>query len=321
MLWIKRNLFLAVGGFIALLALLGGLYYLWSGIQLNNELGETVNGNQSTLNGLYTSPDPFPSRNNIDLAKAETERLRQEAAKSRKYFTPIPVEKMTGVPFRSFRDLTLDGLRKAATAADTKLPSLNYAFSFSAQNSQTQFTPGTFPLIPEQMAEVKAISEILFKASVKQISNIRRARVSDEDAKTGGTDYLTLGIMTNAEAQVVTSPYEVSFYSFSANLAQIMTAFGTAPFGAVVKAIQVEGEDASKLADAGAAAGPAGVASTTLRPGAVQPPPRPGVPARLQPAGAAQSRTPAGASRRSQTILDEKPFKVTMLLYVVKPLK
>ena len=321
MLWIKRNLFLAVGGFFALLALLGGLYYLWSGIQRNNELGETVNGNQSTLNGLYNSPDPFPSRNNIDLAKAETERLRQEAAKSRKYFTPIPVEKMTGVPFRSFRDLTLDGLRKAATAADTKLPSLNYAFSFSAQNSQTQFTPGTFPLIPEQMAEVKAISEILFKASVKQISNIRRARVSDEDAKTGGTDYLTLGIMTNAEAQVVTSPYEVSFYSFSANLAQIMTAFGTAPFGAVVKAIQVEGEDASKLADAGAAAGPAGVASTTLRPGAVQPPARPGVPARLQPAGAAQSRTPAGASRRSQTILDEKPFKVTMLLYVVKPLK
>jgi hypothetical protein len=321
MLWIKRNLFLAVGGFIALLALLGGLYYLWSGIQLNNELGETVDRNQSTLEGLYNSPDPFPSRNNIELAKAETEKLRQAAAKSRKYFTPIPVEKMTGVPFRSFRDLTLDGLRKAATAADTKLPNPNYAFSFAAQSSQTQFSPGTFPLIPEQMAEVKAISEILFKASVKQISNIRRARISDEDTKTGGTDYLTLGIMTNSEAQVVTSPYEISFYSFSANLAQIMTAFGTAPFGAVVKAIQVEGEDASKLADAGAPSGQAVVASTPVRPGMAPPPARPGIPARLPAPGVGQSRPTAGASRRPLTILDEKAFKVTMLVYVVKPLK
>ena len=321
MLWIKRNLFLALGGFIALLALLGGLYYLWSGIQLNNELGETVERNQSTLNGFYNSPDPFPSRNNIDLAKAETEKLREAAAKSRKYFTPIPVEKMTGVPFRSFRDLTLDGLRKAAGLADIKLPNNNYAFSFLAQNGQTQFSPGTFPLIPEQMAEVKALSEILFKASVRQIGNIRRARVSDEDTKTGGTDYLTLGIVTNVEAQVITSPYEITFYGFSANLAQIMTAFGTAPFGVVLKAIQVEGEDASKMADAGAASVQAGLASNTPRPAAVLPPAKPVLPTRQQPAGAAASRAVTGASRRPQTILDEKPFKVTVLLYVVKPLK
>jgi hypothetical protein len=127
--------------------------------------------------------------------------------------------------------------------------------------------------------------------------------------------------MTNAEAQVITSPYEITFYSFSANLAQIMTAFGTAPFGAVVKAIQVEGDDASKLADAGAAQGQPVAASNPLRPAAAQPPAKPGNPARLPPAVVAQARAPAGASRRPQTILDEKPFKVTMLLYVVKPLK
>lgn len=315
MLWIKRNLFLAVGGMIALLALLGGLYYLWSGIQRNGELDKTVEENKSILDGIYKSPDPFPSRNNIELAKAETEKLRQAAAQSRKFFAPLQVEKMTGVQFRSFRDVTLDELRKAAGAADTKLPNNNnYAFSFLAQNGQTQFSPGTFPLIPEQMAEVKAICETLFKASARQIGNIRRARVSDEDAKTGGTDYLSLGIVTNTEAQVITSPYEVTFYSFSGSLAQIMTAFAKAPFGVVLKAMQVEGEDASKVADAGGAPGQGGAVANQARPAQLKPPGRPA--AQLKPAAGG-----VAASRRAVTILDEKPFKVTLLLYVVKPIK
>ena len=319
MLWIKRNLFLAVGGLIALLVLLGGLYYLWSGIQRNNELEEKVTENQTKLNNFYNSPEPFPSRNNIDLAKAETEKLHQAAARSRKYFASVPAEKVTGVAFRSYRDNTLDGLRKDAAAADTRLPNNNYAFSFLAQNGQTQFSPGTFPLVPAQMAEVKVICETLFKASATQIGNIRRARVSDEDAKTGGTDYLSLGIVTNIEAQVITSPYEITFYSFSGNLAQIMTALAKAPYGVVLKAIQVEGEDASKLADAGGppVQGVGGVVPPRPPParvsGGVLPP---GTPASRPLTGGA-----AGGSRRAQTKLDEKPFKVTMLLYVVKPLK
>ena len=319
MLWIKRNLFLAVGGLIALLALAGGLLYLFSGIKRNSELDEKVTENQTKLNGFYLSPEPFPSRNNIDLAKAEIEKLRQAAVRSRKYFAPLPVEKMTALQFRSFRDVTLDGLRKAATTADTKLPNNNYAFSFLAQNGQTQFSPGTFPLIPEQMTEVKAICETLFKASARQIGNIRRARVSDEDAKTGGTDYLSLGIVTNLEAQVITSPYEISFYSFSGSLAQIMTALAKAPYGVVIKAIQVEGEDASKVAEAGGVS-VQGVASTTpARPAQTRPPGRP------LPPGAGGLRPPPGGapggSRRALTLLDEKPFKVTLLLYVVKPIK
>ena len=315
MLWIKRNLFLAAGGLIALLVLLGGLYYLWSGIQRNGELDEKVTENQTKLNGFYNSPDPFPSRNNIDLAKAEIEKLRQAAARSRKYFAPLPVEKMTALQFRSFRDVTLDGLRRAADTADTKLPNNGYTFSFLAQNGQTQFSPGTFPLVPEQMTELKAICETLFKASARQIGNIRRARVSDEDAKAGGTDYLSLGIITNVEAQVITSPYEVTFYGFSGSLAQIMTALARAPYGVVIKAIQVEGEDASKVADAGGlpAQGVAGVTPAG--------PPLARQPGRPLPPGAAGLRPPPGGARRTQTILDEKPFKVTLLLYVVKPLK
>ena len=244
--------------------------------------------------------------------------MRQAAARSRKYFAPLPVEKVTGVAFSRFRDSTLADLRKAAVAADTKLPNNNYAFSFLAQNGQTQFTPGTFPLIPEQMAEVKAICETLFKASAKQIGNIRRARVSDEDARTGGTDYLLLGIVTNTEAQVITAPYEFTFYSFSGNLAQIMTALAKAPYGVVLKAIQVEGEDASKGVDAGGPPGQGGPSGIPPRP----PPPKPGRPL---PPGTQPLRPPPGGapggSRRTQTILDEKPFKVTLLLYVVKPLK
>ena len=129
---------------------------------------------------------------------------------------------------------------------------------------------------------------------------------------------LGIGIVTNTEAQVITAPYEFTFYSFSGNLAQIMTALAKAPYGVVLKAIQVEGEDASKGVDAGGPPGQGGPSGIPPRP----PPPKPGRPL---PPGTQPLRPPPGGapggSRRTQTILDEKPFKVTLLLYVVKPLK
>ena len=68
MLWIKRNLFLAIGGLMALLLLGAGIYYFWSARAKNQQLEEEIGATISTLNNLYNSPT-FPSQTNIDAAK------------------------------------------------------------------------------------------------------------------------------------------------------------------------------------------------------------------------------------------------------------
>jgi hypothetical protein len=326
MLWFKRNLFLAVGGLVAL-ALLGyGVWILISGIQRNSELEGQVEETKTRLNNLYNSPEPFPSSNNIDTAKKEAEKLRDAAAKSKKYFGRVPVEKVTGLSFRTYRDNTIDELRRMAAAAPAELPNKAYAFSFTVQKEKAEFSPSTYPMVPEQMAEVKAICSLLFDARVSRLGNLRRAKVSDEDIRAGGTDYNNLLIETNTLAQVVTSPYEITFHSYSSDLAQVMTAFRKSPFGLVVKAVQVEPEEGMKADAPGSP--PPQPESTPRLPTARQPrqvPPNPTVQGRppLQPP---PNPLPYPGARRAAAdrptiLLNEKRLKVTVLLYVVKPLK
>lgn len=320
MLWIKRNLFLAVGGLVAVLLLGGGVFFVLSGIQKNNEMTTKVEELKGALTSFYSSPEPFPSSNNIETAKKQTELLREAAAKSKKYFTPVPSERVTGLAFRTYRDGTLAELRNmlvAATSPQSAAALKTYAFSFQAQKDKAEFGAGTFPLIPEQMAEVKAICSILFGVRFQRLVNLRRARVSEDDIRLGGTDYHAVAIETNLAAQVVSNPYEITINCYTPELAQIMTAFSASPFGMTLKAIQVDPAEASTVAPT---------------PGAIpQPPPNrpqmrpPGRPPPGQPP--ANPRPPMAAAGKKQgtdrpvVMLDERPLRVTMLLYVIRPLK
>ncbi|MBK8000939.1 MAG: hypothetical protein IPK15_20075 [Verrucomicrobia bacterium] len=95
MLWIKRNLFLAVGGLIAILLLAGGVYYFISAQQRNRSIEEELEANKSDLNRLQ-GQNPYPSAQNIEIAKKEAEKLRGAVAQLHRYFSPVPAEKVTG---------------------------------------------------------------------------------------------------------------------------------------------------------------------------------------------------------------------------------
>ena len=118
MLWIKRNLFLAIGGLLAVLLLVGGLFYFFKARTASAELQEQLNATKSQVEGLYNK-DPFPSLTNVDNAKRESERVRSALTQAKKFFTPVPADKVTGVAFRTYRDNTLAELQRAAEQART----------------------------------------------------------------------------------------------------------------------------------------------------------------------------------------------------------
>lgn len=301
MLWIKRNLFLAVGGLIAVLLLAGGVYYFISAQQRNKSIEEELAANQADLTRLQNQK-PFPSTQNIEIAKKEAEKLRSAVSQLHRFFTPVPAEKGTGIEFRRYLDRTLADLQAAARDAKTTLPGVGYAFSFETQKPKTSFGEGTFPLVPEQIAEVKALSQILFDAHVSPLVGIRRARVSqDDENSTATSDYLTLKVETNAATGTVSSPYEISFGCLSSELAQVLEGLAASPHGFVVKAVQVE-----PIVEATTNAPPMSIQGTVQQP-------------RYRPTVAPAANRPG--MDRPIILLNERRLKVTLLIYAIKAVK
>src|SRR6266567_8580851 len=189
MLWIKRNIFLALGGLMAALLLSGGIVYFLAAKSKNEKLEDEIGRTTNSLNNLYNSP-VFPGATNIDTAKRETEKLRAAVGQMQTLFAPVPAEKVTGLAFRSYRDNTLAELHHLADQARTTLPTKTYAFSFQTQKDKVDFKEGTFPAIPQQMAEIKTLCKILFDAHVDPLVNVRRSRVSKDDEESNvASDY------------------------------------------------------------------------------------------------------------------------------------
>ncbi len=289
MLWFKRNLFLAVGGLVAVALLAVGSYYAWSAINRNTELDAQLEENKSTLNRLYTQ-DPFPATTNVDAAKREAQRLGTAVDRMRKFFAAPPVERVTGLGFRQYRDKLLNDLREAARSAGVETPGLAYAFSFEEQRTRVDFDPRSFPAIPEQMADVQAIVEVLIGARVNPLVNVRRARVSGDDERSSHqSDYHNRSVTTNLVMGAVISPYEVTFQCLSAELANVLQKMASSPYGMVVKSVQVDPIEDPR------ASGPGG---RPLRPA---------------PGGAR-----GAASDKAVTVLNERRYQATLLIFVVR---
>ena len=335
MLWIKRNLFLALGGVVAL-GLLGYGVFLFLGAQSRNaEYEEKINQAVSTLNNIYNA-QVTPNATNIDLTKGETLKLRKALEQMQRFFSAVPAEKVTGLAFRSYRDNTLAELHRLAEQARITLPSKAYAFSFETQKAKVDFKDGTFPAIPHQMAEVRALCRILFDAHVDPLVNLRRAKVSKDDEESNvATDYLILKVETNTAADTVTSPYEVTFHCLSTELAAVMQGFLASTNGFVVKSVYVEpaveiAAPAPGLPPPNVAPDPARRPPNRLPPplpgaGGVPRPPVPGVPGAPVPAlpgpFPAAIKPAAAGGDRPVILLKERRLRVTLLVYAIRALK
>ena len=332
MLWLKRNLLLAVSGFVALILLSAGVYYLYINLDKNQTVEKELMDAMGTLTNIYNS-ETFPHPTNITLAKSELDKVRTAMSKAKQSFTPIPFDKVSGLAFKTLLDNTIFELQKKAELSSVKLPQpeKDYAFSFSTEKTTVTFPAGSFPALPQQLAEVKALCGVLFDAKVNNLISLRRVRVGD--GRDASSDYLDakMTIQTNQSTGVVTTPYQVEFRSFSSELATVLESLYRSPYGLVVKAVMV---DLDSPAPGGALVQPQGGPATPVvrppvrnpdrpppgtrgvPPGQRPPPANPNAPAAVGVAGV--SVTP---KEGLQTVLNEKLLKITLLIEVVKSTK
>jgi hypothetical protein len=329
MTWIKQNLVLAVGGVVTLLLVALGGYYLYLNMDKNQQVNEELSKYQNTLTNIYKSPI-FPSTTNITAAKKELAAIKGTIGKAHDVLSPVPAEKVTDLAFKSLLDTTLFDLQKAAEQAGVGLPEKGYAFSFSNEKIAVQFPPSSFPVLPEQLAEVKAICEILFATKINKLTQVRRVKVSDRGlvkigndpgSPGGGKDYLDMKMEVDPVLGLSFMPYEVDFESFSTELAMVLDAFSQSKYGLLVKAVMIDSEQVPVAPTAGPGTPPVAPPTRQL------PPPRPvgtnglaGNPVRPPP-GPRPVRPPNGPVPGKDgltTVLNEKLMKVTLLVESVR---
>lgn len=334
MLWIKRNLFLVAGGLLALGLTGFGGYYLFSSIKKNKDVEVSLEEKRETLERLYKQ-DPFPNATNIAAAKRESQRVAEFVKETQKSFTPVPYENVTGLAFKTLLENSIYDLHKKAGQSGVILrDGEKYSFSFQAQRDSLNISPSSFPALPLQLAEVKTICNLLFDAKINALDSLQRGRVSPDDPA-GSPDYHEQSAETNASTGAVSSQYRLSFRCFSSDLASALENFYKSPHGFIVKAISVD------LAASGGADGGGGPPPGFGPPGVFRreevPPPRrlpgpgkDGAPppgfsrppyGQPQPGLARPPGAPAAAPGGLQTVLNEKPLSITMILDVVKSFK
>ena len=209
---------------------------------------------------------------------------------------------MTKDEFASALRRTVDELAHAASVASVTLPP-KYSFSFEAERSLTLFAPGSLAPLSVQLGEVKALCAVLYQAKVNSLDNLRRERVSADDARGPQSDYLEQISVTNSLA--VMSPYEVGFHCFSSELAAVLADLANDPHG-VGGSMAGAGIGAGGRAVAGrgepqsAHRGDAGAGPMPM----YQPAPSPG--------------SPPGQKGGLPVMVDEKPLKVTLVLELIK---
>ncbi len=336
MAWIKRNLFFVIGGILALGLLGAAGFYNYQGWSHNSAAFNKLNEIYNTLRDV-TGQKPSPGNDKVDNIAAAREQenrvrdwIRQAGDQYFKPIAPIPNMGTNAVSSEAFAAAlrrTIDQLQHEAEVASVTLPP-KYDFSFEAQRSLVRFDTRSLGALAAQFGEVKTISEILFAARVNSLDGVQRVRVSDDDANGPQADYFDDYSVTNNLA--VLTPYQITFRSFSAEIAQVLGGFASSPHGFIVRSINVQpaGADAATGPEttATATAVPMLAALETVEPILAQPfrprPPRP-TPSEAPPATPptilpATPPTVVPGRGGLQTVLNEQLLRVTLVVEVVK---
>ncbi len=288
MAWIKRNLSLVISGVVAL-ALLGvGGWYLWSAMQKNKQVDSDINQIKSDIEALLAK-QPTPNAQNLADAKKQFDRLNAFMVTAKKHFppTPPPAQPLDNQSFKSLVQTTVDELHKQASSVGIRVET-NYYFTFENERLPVMFPPESLRPLSERLSEVKLISSILFKSRINRLLGMRRAMVPGERAipssPAAANDYLPVPARINAETGMALWPYEVSFNCFSTELAAVLDALQRVEYGLIVKS----------------------VSSESVREGA--------------PVARGDPRLRTNAPPKAlETIIDERPLRVTLRIEVIKP--
>jgi len=255
--WIKRNLFIVVGGAVALVLLGAAGFYIYQGWSRNSTASDKLGEHYGTLQNLaQEKPAPGNEKiNNTAIAKEQERQVRDWIAQAHGCFQPIPpipADNVTSETYKNALDRTVAALQHEAGDAGVVLPP-KYDFSFTAQRPLVKFAAGSLNLLAAQLGEVKAMAGILFTARINALDGFQRVRVSEDDLTGPQSDYLDGHSTTNALA--VLTPYVVTFRSFSPEFARVLAGFANSSNAFIVKSINVQPAGAAAAGPGDAVAG------------------------------------------------------------------
>ena len=314
MLWIKRNLFFALSLLIAVGLFGYGCYYLYDKWEENANVQKQLAETQAELGKIYEGGAIFPNATNIALLRQQDKDLKGFLADAVKTRSGVEYDRnISPSNFKTLLDNTLADLNKQAERARIFVAQRDFAFA--TVKPLVNFAEGSVPSLAEQLAEIKLITEILFRSEVVSLESIKREPVSrDDSAGAGSVDFHSFQRRTNDVTGDISSFYQVTFLGFSETVASVLNNVGQAREGLTVKLMSVIPGVGGKLMAPGALTG--GFAAPV--PGAAAQTGTRSVPN----AGAAAPRVgaaPVTGVRRLDTMADEKSFRVSMLLEVTKP--
>ena len=347
MLWIKRNLFIVVGGILSLAMLGGAGYFVYNAFYDNDDQDVALDALKVELQGLQSGI--YPSDENITLVQSNTALARLFMNEAGRLLVSESVKPMNPAAFNVELIKALDRLRRDGTNASVELPP-KYEFTFG--EVKTRNWPGyTVEPFLAQLQDITAICGVLYKAKVKGLDSINRVPAFPGDP--GGADLIMdLAAKTNAfstNANLVITPYRITFRGFVGELAAVLNGFAQTKEFIAVRQIDLEAGGAGgplvpaamdPMSDSmmrpGGPGGLPGVpgapgipgAPMSLAPGMAAPAPAVAAPAPVQPVRPAAAPRPGALGavppppKSSLTpILDEKPLRVTMVLDVIKTVR
>jgi hypothetical protein len=247
MVWLKRNVGLAIGGAIALLLMALAGWFLWSKIQAERDVTAQLEEATQKFKDILNRPvHPGNDKvNNVQLAKEEHARLQQFLDKLKaQIVTPDIPKDLGNRDFRAMLDNTITELQRDSEKVGMTLPSSSgmvgtpgakdYWFTFGSQKTAVEFK--NLENLTYALMDVKAICEVLNNAKVHDLVSLKRVPASTDET---GIDFLTDKKASTNEYTIVT-PYEVTFQAFSAELARVLEGFIASKRCFVVKSVAMD---------------------------------------------------------------------------------
>lgn len=233
--WIKKNLFWVVGGLAAVALLGGSFFYLYTNMQKEKQLDDEIATKIAKLEEVEKAG--VPGKEAIEATKQDQERVEKLAQRMSEFFKPVARDlPKSGSEFQSQLDIALDVLEKTAEYSAVALPPKPYFFTFKPQKEAVQIESANLIPLSLQLSEIRAICDIIFKAKVNALDNIRRMPIAKDDV--GPNEYLDKKAVTNA--LTIHVPYEFTFRGLSSELAAVLDGLAKAPACFLIKALNIE---------------------------------------------------------------------------------
>jgi hypothetical protein len=327
MAWIKRNLFFVITVVVGL-GLSGYCgYLLFAALGDNAKAVEAYSGATNQLQQLRDKK-PYPSKENIQAAEADADRVRAFKGEFLKLFSGFPTPpKLDDRQFTEYLKKTIYQFGAEATNAGVNL-NPGYAFGFSGQMDKLSYPAECIQPWMQELEEIKPILHILCNAKINFLDKIKRPQVSPNDTS-GADDYTPFSTVTNQNG--VVTPYRLEFRAFSAEIADVLAGIAASSNCFIVKAPFIT-KSTVPLPDVNQYQPPTVAPPreyyrprvrprTEYTPDSSESPGRPGGENRFRPRPQMErvpEAEPPPAPSLPVTILREKPLFVTLYIEVVK---